>query len=1085
MKTFRAPNCARLVPMALVSLLLALQVLGIASPVMAQPPSDSVAEPEVRALWVTRFVWPDRENPQNSRANITRILDEMKVAGFNVALFQVRGECETLYPSSLEPWSPLIGGQDPGFDPLAFAIEEAHARDIELHAYINPIPLHPTSGGRAPANPQHLFYRHGPDTAEPWVAVDEQGEPATSEYFYLSPGIPQVHAYIREVVRDLATRYNLDGIHIDRIRYPGREYSYDAISRARFAGRGNPSHLEWAEWQREQLNKLVNDMAAEIRAINPEIVFSAAVWGIYRRDHIEGYAGFSSGYHDYAQDSWQWVKLGAMDALAPMIYWDIPEPKPNYHELMEDFIGGVGGEAFWGGLRRFAGRPEETVAQIERTRAAGGAGTVIFAYRNQADGSPDDFPHLREGVYATPAPVPVLQRLVAPATGGVLGTVVDSAGTPVTDAWARISPASGHSAPEAEVFRLVWTSSADGRFAFMNVPPGPVLIEVSGDGVSASSSVLIEAGKMSGITLELPAVLVARGELPPPTELAVVRPANDSTTTAERVNIIGRTEPGTTVTIGGEPAQVFSTGVFVRDLVPLEPGENLIDVVGVSASGGRLTQTLRVVREQPSAPAAAETPAPVRPRFTSPDESLIVRTGDDVTVRVLAPAGATAVLHLGSLALPLTATGGEGLVEHRATFVIPSSLSAGMSAAKLTAHVTLPGESEPVVVESPETLEVWAEHRVVMAQSTSARTSLMHGIHGVRLGGPFVTELPEGIHLRLTGARGNRYRVMLAPGQTGWVDRREVSLLPEGTPIPRGYFTSVSIGSGEGIDSVRLGVPATMPHAVRAEIAPNRIELDLFGAHHAATWVSHRSAARVVGSISIRQLGDEHLRVTIPVNTRMIWGYYVERSGNSLAVHVRHAPDIAFGEGVSPLQGLLIAVEAGHGGRDAGAVGFTGAAERDVNRAAADAFEQALLARGARVVQVRPGDEGLSLSERAQAANDAGAHLYVSIHANAAGTDRGYLRVSGTSMYYKEDHCALPARLIYEELLTLGWPEFGVVGNFNYLPLRNSRVPAVLVEQAFMSHPGDEARLLDPEYQRQQAEAITRGLERFLLQVAE
>ena len=135
-------------------------------------------------------------------------------------------------------------------------------------------------------------------------------------------GIPAVHVYLRKVILDLVRRYDVDGVHFDRIRYPGKEYSHDKISQRRFGGRGNPNRKEWEDWRREQLDKLINDVAAEIREVKPGVMISCAAWGIYNRNHIPGYEGFSSGFHDYGQDTWNWVRLGAMDVLMPMIYWD-------------------------------------------------------------------------------------------------------------------------------------------------------------------------------------------------------------------------------------------------------------------------------------------------------------------------------------------------------------------------------------------------------------------------------------------------------------------------------------------------------------------------------------------------------------------------------------------------------------------------------------------------------------------------------------------------------------------------------------------------------------------------------------------
>ena len=206
--------------------------------------------------------------------------------------------------------------------------------------------------------------------------------------------------------------------------------------------------------------------------------------------------------------------------------------------------------------------------------------------------------------------------------------------------------------------------------------------------------------------------------------------------------------------------------------------------------------------------------------------------------------------------------------------------------------------------------------------------------------------------------------------------------------------------------------------------------------------------------------------------------------GNLLTLHVRRPPKIAEAP-QSPVSGLIFAIEAGHGGRNTGAIGKLGTKEKTINLRASRELRALLVDKGAEVVMVRPGDLELSLQDRIDKAAEEGAHLYISIHANAASTSRGFLRVSGTSTYYKDKHCYLLAKLIYDKLLELDWDEFGVVGNFSYYPLRDTRVPGILIEQAFMSNPYDEARLLEDEYQKAQAQVVVEAIEDFLDQVRE
>lgn len=427
---------------------------------------------EFRGVWVARFGWAS-PNGERCRNNITAILDAAAENNLNAVVFQVRGAAETLYPSELEPWSPLVAEDGPGFDPVEFAITAAHRRGLQFHAYVNPMPLRSTGRKELPKDKRHLWYSHGPDSPEPWICVDEDGKPAATEYYYLSAGIPGVHVYLRKVILDLVRRYDVDGVHLDRIRYPGNQYSHDTISERRFRGQGNPQRKDRTDWQREQLDKLVNDLAAEIRALKPDIVMSCAAWGIYRRDHIDGYQGFSSGYHDYYQDTWNWVRIGAMDVLMPMIYWDLPEPKPNYDELLHDFLRGVGEDHLVGGQRVFSA--EENVRQIQLTRDAGAVGTVLWSYRlARRKGILSD---LRQTLYTSKVPVPQTPRVSQPKYGAILGKVHGQDGTPLVDAWVSIEPVDP-AVPNDGVFTQKWPSSADGRFAFLKIPPVPVRITV-------------------------------------------------------------------------------------------------------------------------------------------------------------------------------------------------------------------------------------------------------------------------------------------------------------------------------------------------------------------------------------------------------------------------------------------------------------------------------------------------------------------------------------------------------------------------------------------------------------------------------
>jgi N-acetylmuramoyl-L-alanine amidase len=1033
-------------------------LLGLVPVVAADAPA------EFRGAWVSRFEWVSRD-PDACQENIRQIFQTLADANFNTVVFQIRGAAETLYPSEIEPWSPLIGGADSGFDPVALAIEEAHARGIAFHAYINPMPLRALRWPDAPQNPDHLFYRHGPTAAESWVCVDRDGRPAKRDYYYLSAGIPAVHAYLREVILDVVRRYDVDGIHLDRIRYPGPEYSHDPVSRRRFIGRGNPRLRDRADWQREQLNKLINDLAAEIRAEKPHVVMSCAAWGIYNRYHIDGYGGFSSGYHDYFQDTWYWCRLGAMDVLMPMIYWNLADPKPNYDELIADFVSGVGPDHLVGGQRVFS--PDENAEQIRLTREAGALGTVLWNYRSaQRRGV---IAHLRENLYQEEAPVPEITRLSNPEYGTILGTVLADDGQPLVDAWVSIQRR------QRGMYPPTWTTSADGRFAFLNVRPGRERIEVRYEGVPevVTREVEVRVGEVTTCEFTVPGSAAVRDK----PYVALVRPGDGTTTERDVVHVLGRTHPRHKVTVGGEAVDVYATGGFARDNIPLQIGENRIEIV-VKDRRRSHTRVLTITRVE----RRPETGEPVEPRFMQPAEDVALQPGQLLEIRVKGPPGREG--GTASLAEYLTANLAEILEDedplssvYVARLRVPDL--GARQPAHLRAHWPQHGDDPALEFLSTARIEIWDPAAVRVAETTAERTGITHGLHSVRLGGPWLAWVPQGTRFEVIERRGANCHIRLSASVTGWVAESNIRWLDPGTAIPHNFTTGCHVDGNKDHDVLSIGMSAPVVVAVRSETRPgNRLYVDFFNSHHALTWISRKSGAQVIGPVRAEQIEENWLRLTLPLNCRQNWGYWTEIRDGRFRLYVRRPPAIA-AYPASSLSGRTIALEAGHGGSGSGAVGPFGTKEKTVNLAAARALERELTARGARVVQVRRGDENLSLSERVARANAADADLYVSLHANAAGTRRGHLRVSGTSTYYHDIHCYLPARLVYDQLLALGWDEFGVVGNFSYLPLRNTRMPAILIEQAFMSHPGDEARLLDPNYQKRQAIAIANGLETF------
>ncbi|MCX7625025.1 MAG: family 10 glycosylhydrolase [Candidatus Sumerlaeaceae bacterium] len=449
---------------------------------LAELRKKQLGQPEFRGAWVTRFDWTSPD-PNQARSKILHIMDTAKAAGLNAVVFQVRADCSTLYPSSLEPWSHMLGGKDPGFDPVAFAIEEAHKRGLEFHAYINACPASERRDGPLPGS-KSIWFVHCTQQSNPNWLVYEGGKPAEfKEYWWLNPNLPEVQTYLRTVVLDFASRYNIDGIHFDRIRFPGPKVSDDPWSKARYAGDGNPLQLGYDRWQRDNITRMLTDIYGAVTAIKPHIKFSAAVWGIYDKtklpqgnDKRSGYSWTSSGLQDYHQDSIEWTRRGCMDALIPMVYWAMGGDKPDYDELVANFVKLAGNNRhIYGGQKVFD--DVEMLRQAVATRLVGGLGTCPFTLN--AIEKKGLVPFYRSTIFPDDVPTPPMPWKTSPTNATILVWVKDTAGRPVLDAHVQIEGRSD-----------VWLSSADGFCAIIDAVPGRNVIKASKPSLRATAQPL-------------------------------------------------------------------------------------------------------------------------------------------------------------------------------------------------------------------------------------------------------------------------------------------------------------------------------------------------------------------------------------------------------------------------------------------------------------------------------------------------------------------------------------------------------------------------------------------------------------------
>ena len=396
-------------------------------------PAASLPGParEFRGAWIATVAnidWPSRPGLSTDRqqAELEALLDRAVALGLNAVVLQVRPTADALYASSLEPWSAYLTGRqgqepDPWYDPLQFAVQAAHERGLELHAWFNPYRAgHPSAVGRM--SPDHIARRR-PDLVRRY-----------GDYLWLDPGEPDAVDHSLRVVLDVVRRYDVDGVHLDDYFYPypvterGRRVAFpdaDSYARARAAG----ETLGRDDWRRQNVDRFIERMYREVKAAKPWVKVGISPFGIWRPGNPAGVTGFDQYAEIYA-DARKWQREGWLDYLAPQLYWAIASRGQSFPALL-DWWGdqNAAGRHLWPGLydsRTLPDvggyKPREIVDQVELVRADPEAtGTVHFSIKALLPGPSSLGADLAAGPYAEPALVPASPWLdaEAPAAPGL------------------------------------------------------------------------------------------------------------------------------------------------------------------------------------------------------------------------------------------------------------------------------------------------------------------------------------------------------------------------------------------------------------------------------------------------------------------------------------------------------------------------------------------------------------------------------------------------------------------------------------------------------------------------------------------
>jgi len=365
-------------------------------------------------------------------------------------------------------------------------------------------------------------------------------------------------------------------------------------------------------------------------------------------------------------------------------------------------------------------------------------------------------------------------------------------------------------------------------------------------------------------------------------------------------------------------------------------------------------------------------------------------------------------------------------------------------------------------------------------------TPLYYGLGTDRLGGARMETLDSAVVLNLIGidSSGRFWRVRLAPSLSAYVpvDQVRVDTVAR---YPTGSLTGNWTVSGDaslagagrsGADQLAVRLPARLPY--RSQLLANgHLTVDVFGVASNTNWITQRQSNQAIRNVWFEQVADEVLRVHIDLTSQQSWGYSLFYQKTTLMLRIRRRPE------KRNLRGMVIAVDAGHGGSNTGAKGEgTGVLEKDMTLDVARQLKNYLTRKGATVLLTRDLDTNVSPTARIRAMRQAMPDLLVSIHFNSSSNPT----VRGVSTYYKHLGFRPLSQAVLHELLRLKtdtpgekMPEFGNVGHFNFFFNTPTEYPNVLVEGPFLSNSADEKLITNPQFRKRMAKAICRGLARF------
>ena len=537
--------------------------------------------------------------------------------------------------------------------------------------------------------------------------------------------------------------------------------------------------------------------------------------------------------------------------------------------------------------------------------------------------------------------------------------------------------------------------------------------------------------------------------------------------TVSKQFIIGNTCKTCAIAINDKPVKVYSTGAFAVE-INLKSGDTTFNIIARSTTSVTTAKAINYTYTL-SKPAEPVKTFGIESIQTYPEGNLVLMAGDKVKFRVKALSNCVvkAMQNISLYELPIIQTKGMPGI-YQGEYIVKESDSFTMMKIPFTISDSA---GNKITKETTSIFSVLSPLASDIAITKGRLAHLEYGLGDDRLGGAKIGYIDSNIVLKIVGKVGTHYKVKLAKTRTAYIPEELVTLLPKGSFTPESLTDKWNVYGEGNYDIVRIGLFTKLPYQSFQLTNPSRIVVDIFGATNNTNWITQLQSLKEISAVDYEQIADDIFRVTIQLKHKQHWGHQIFYTGNSLFIKIKQQP-----ENLS-LKKLTIAIDAGHGGKNDGAVGATGTYEKEITLALSLKLKKALENEGVHVIMTREKEQFFDNKERILFYRDSLPDLLLSVHLNSS---EDPFRIGGTSTYYRYVGFKNLSLGIYKRLLELGLKEYGNTGSFNFMLNSPIEYPNALIETLFISNLEEETKILDENFQQQMIDKIVLGVKDFL-----